>query len=77
VVENNSKKHLGGCRGEGARASVKCPIGPSVQSDRLNEYADHNTITLVLPNATPIPLELKEAAVRHLCFQRQLDRTRD
>jgi hypothetical protein len=38
VVENNSKKHLGGCRGEGARASVKCPIGPSVQSDRLNEY---------------------------------------
>jgi hypothetical protein len=37
MVENNSKKHLGGCRGEGARASVKCPIGPSVQSDRLNE----------------------------------------
>jgi hypothetical protein len=37
VVENNSKKHLGDCRGEGARVSVKCLIGPSVQSDRLNE----------------------------------------
>jgi hypothetical protein len=37
MIKNNSKKHLNSYREKGTRALIKCPIGPSVQSDRLNE----------------------------------------